>query len=144
MSERQKAIERLRAVKLTEGMSSHEMLSAIGRALFPAMKMWNQFTCMLLREELVWLLESANEEIDAVRHECSKRIARVVDESMTLPRDYDGVPIRVGDVMEFIDGAPFDVIGIGEHTLYYYDEEDEAVHWTRSSSKCHHHKEDAS
>ena len=142
MSDRKKTIERLRAVELREGMSSHEMLSAIGRAIFPEMKAWTRFACTLLREDLVFLLEDADAEIDAVRHECNERIAQVVEESMQLPRDMDGNVIHVGDEMEFIDGEPFDVIGIGEHTLYYYDEEDEAVHWTRSSSKRHYHRED--
>jgi hypothetical protein len=121
MSERQKAIERLRAVKLTEGMSSHEMLSAIGRALFPAMKMWNQFTCMLLREELVWLLESANEEIDAVRHECEERIARIVEhytcemEASSRPEgEYDWEPTSTCSKC----GAEVGVIGVGHKLIY--------------------------
>ena len=142
MSERQDTIERLRAVELTEGMSSHEMLSAIGRAIFPEMKAWTRFACTLLREDLVYLLEDADDEIDAMRHKCNERIAQVVEESMPLPRDMDGNVIHVGDEMEFSDGERFDVVGIGGHTLYYID--DGVVHWTRASSKRHYHKEDES
>ena len=92
MTERQEIIERLRAVELTEDMSSHAMLSAIGKALFPAIKVWTQFTCLLLRDELVYMLEDADEEIDAVRHECDERIARVVEGEMCemVCKHYEG------------------------------------------------------
>ena len=141
MSERQEIIERLRAVELIDNCDSHAMLSEVCRAVYPYSKTWNIFACEGLRRDLIRLLEDADEEIDAVRHECSERLEWMADESMPLPRDADGVPIHVGDVMEFSDGERFDVVGIGGHTLYYYDEEDEAVHWTRASSKRHHKEE---
>ena len=79
MSDRKKAIERLRAVELAAGMSSHEMLSAIGRAVLPDAVAWVPYSCDGLRNEIVELLEDADAEVDAVRHECDERIARVVE-----------------------------------------------------------------
>ena len=60
MSDRKKAIERLRAVELAAGMSSHEMLSAIGRAVLPDAVAWVPYSCDGLRNEIVELLEDAD------------------------------------------------------------------------------------
>ena len=109
MSERQKAIERLRKARLAAGMGSHKMLSAIGRAVLPEAVAWTPFSCDVLRNRLIDLLESAwndgfddgfasaddwladhedamrehgwvrKEEIDAVRHECSERLDRMAN-----------------------------------------------------------------
>jgi hypothetical protein len=43
------------------------------------------------------MLEDADEEIDAVRHECERQIERVVDGVVPLPLDVDGNAIHVGD-----------------------------------------------
>lgn len=56
-----------------------------------------------------------------------------------LPRDADGVPIRIGDVMEWPDGddEPFEVVGIGENgTLFYMY--DDSCEWTNAKNKVHH------
>lgn len=56
---------------------------------------------------------------------------------MMLPKDADGVPIHVGDVMEWVTGETFEVVGIGDGgTLYYV--EDGQVEWTNAERKRHH------
>lgn len=71
----------------------------------------------------------------------------MTDESMAehgwvrLPLDADGVPIRVGDVMEWpTTGETFEVVGIGDGTVFYVDGGcDECADWTGASTKRHHH-----
>lgn len=53
-----------------------------------------------------------------------------------LPKDADGTPVHVGDVMEWADGTPFDVVGIGDGTLFYV--EDGLAEWTGAPDKRHH------
>lgn len=61
-------------------------------------------------------------------------------EWIRLPVDADGVPIHVGDVMEWPDGETFDVIGIGDGVLFYTESEcDGPAEWTGTSTKRHHH-----
>lgn len=57
---------------------------------------------------------------------------------MRLPLDADGVTVRVGDVMEWLDGDTFEVVGIGGETLFYA--ENDSVDWTRVKGKRHHHE----
>lgn len=57
---------------------------------------------------------------------------------MRLPLDANGVPVRVGDVMEWADGDTFEVVGIGGETLFYA--ENDSVDWTRVKGKRHHHE----
>ena len=89
--------------------------------------MWTTDSCEKLRDKLIDLLQSSwndgfddgyasaddwladhedamrehgwvrKEEIDAVRHECERRIERVVDGVVPLPLDVDGNAIHVGD-----------------------------------------------
>ena len=57
-----------------------------------------------------------------------------------LPVDADGVPIRVGDVMEWrYDNGEFEVIGIGGNTLFYIDKDSGECEWTAAGDKRHHH-----
>jgi hypothetical protein len=58
-----------------------------------------------------------------------------------LPKDADGVPIHVGDVMEWpTTGETFEVVGIGEGTLFYVESDDaDHAEWTVASTKRHHH-----
>lgn len=60
-----------------------------------------------------------------------------------LPLDADGMPIHVGDVMEWMAGGTFEVVGIGNGgTLYYLDTYDDGtvgVEWTAAGDKRHHH-----
>lgn len=54
-----------------------------------------------------------------------------------LPVDADGEVIHIGDVMEWPDHTddPFEVIGIGNGTLYYV--EGGVIQWTRAETKRH-------
>lgn len=66
-------------------------------------------------------------------------LAKRYDKTITLPLDADGVPIRIGDVMEWPDGddEPFEVVGIGENgTLFYMY--DGSCEWTNAKNKVHH------
>lgn len=57
-----------------------------------------------------------------------------------LPKDADGMTIRVGDVMEWPDGKTFDVVGIGDGVLFYIENADGPADWTGASTKRHHHE----
>lgn len=66
-------------------------------------------------------------------------LAKRYDNTISLPLDADGVPIRIGDVMEWPDGddEPFEVVGIGENgTLFYMY--DGSCEWTNAMYKRHH------
>lgn len=55
-----------------------------------------------------------------------------------LPVDAGGVPIHVGDVMEWYDsGETLTVEGIGRDVLFYIDGEN--AEWTAARDKRHHH-----
>lgn len=54
-----------------------------------------------------------------------------------VPVDADGIPIHIGDVMEWSDGTTFEVIGIGDGTLYYFDDKTKRVEWTSTELKRH-------
>lgn len=57
-----------------------------------------------------------------------------------LPVDADGVPIHVGDVMEWPYGnGEFIVEGIGGNTLFYIDQDSNECEWTAARNKRHHH-----
>ena len=70
-------------------------------------------------------------------------IEREVADMVPLPLDADGEPIHVGDVMEWMAGGTFEVVGIGNGgTLYYLDTYDDGtvgVEWTAAGDKRHHH-----
>ena len=56
-----------------------------------------------------------------------------------LPLDADGVPIHIGDVMEWCDsGEKLTVEGIGIDVLFYIDGEN--AEWTAARNKHHHHE----
>jgi hypothetical protein len=58
-----------------------------------------------------------------------------------LPKDADGEYIHVGDEMEWpTTGETFEVVGIGEGTLFYVESDDaDHAEWTGASTKRHHH-----
>ena len=70
------------------------------------------------------------------------------DESMAelgwlrLPKDADGAPIHVGDVMEWpTTGETFEVVGISANTLFYIEHDfDDSAQWTAAYDKRHHHE----
>ena len=58
-----------------------------------------------------------------------------------LPVDADGVPIHIGDVMEWPYGnGEFIVEGIGGNTLFYIDKDSNECEWTAAGDKRHHHE----
>lgn len=57
-----------------------------------------------------------------------------------LPVDADGVPIRVGDVMEWPDCSTAEVVGIGNNTFFYVEKGDDAAEWSCANDKIHHHE----
>lgn len=56
-----------------------------------------------------------------------------------LPKDADGEYVHIDDVMEWPDGNTFEVVGIGDGTLFYIDDSSELADWTGASTKRHHH-----
>lgn len=64
---------------------------------------------------------------------------RFIDEHyQLLPKDADGVPIHVGDEMEWPDGSTFDVVGISANTLFYVERDfDDSAQWTAAHDKRH-------
>lgn len=71
--------------------------------------------------------------VEKIEQEVSERF-------MELPLDADGVPIRVGDVMEWpTTGETFEVVGIGDGTLFYIGDGNELADWTGASTKRHYH-----
>lgn len=102
MSDRKKAIERLRAVEFTDEMDSFGMLSTIGRAVWPGAIVWTPLVCRIMCDELIELLEDADAEIDAVRHECEERIARVVDDIDAVRHEYSN---KIVEILEREDAS---------------------------------------
>lgn len=75
--------------------------------------------------------ERQDKEYIALAERCCKII--------TPPLGADGLPINIGDVMEWPDGddEPFEVVGIGENgTLFYMY--DDSCEWTNAKNKVHH------
>ena len=75
--------------------------------------------------------EHQDKEYIALAERCCKVI--------TPPLGADGLPINIGDVMEWPDGddEPFEVVGIGENgTLFYMY--DDSCEWTNAKNKVHH------
>ena len=59
-----------------------------------------------------------------------------------LPVDVNDEPIRIGDVMEWpTTGETFEVVGIGDGTLFYVEDGNECADWTGASTKRHHHEQ---
>lgn len=56
-----------------------------------------------------------------------------------LPLDADGIPIRIGDVMEWPDTSTAEVVGIGDGTFFYVEDGEDAADWSSASDKIHHH-----
>ena len=55
-----------------------------------------------------------------------------------LPVDADGVPIHIGDVMEWpTTGETFEVVGLGDGVLFYVEDGEERADWTEASTKRH-------
>lgn len=55
-----------------------------------------------------------------------------------LSLDAEGVPIRIGDVMEWPDCSTAEVVGIGDGTFFYVEDGEDAAEWSSASDKIHH------
>ena len=90
-------------------------------------------------------LEEASDRLRAERDSMAAALDRAEGEHhayapeshyMMLPKDADGEPIHVGDVMEWPDGEKFEVVGIGGNTLFYI--KDGLAEWVDARNKRHH------
>ena len=52
-----------------------------------------------------------------------------------LPVDAEGVPIHVGDVMEWPDCSTAEVVGVGDGTFFYVEGGEDAAEWSCASSR---------
>lgn len=58
---------------------------------------------------------------------------------MMLPKDSDGIPVHIGDVMEWPDTSTAEVVGVYEGGFFYVEGEgDIAAEWTTAYNKVHH------
>lgn len=76
-----------------------------------------------------------NEHQDLEYTDLAERCCKII----IPPLGADGLPINIGDVMEWPDGddEPFEVVGIGENgTLFYMY--DDSCEWTNAKNKVHH------
>lgn len=55
-----------------------------------------------------------------------------------LPKDANGIPVRIGDVMEWPDHFTADVIGIGYNTFFYVEDGADTAQWAFANNKTHH------
>jgi len=80
--------------------------------------------------------------IDAIHAGLEREYAATLAERegdwIKLPVDADGLPIHIGDVMEWPDGSDeaFEVVGIGTNGTVFYMY-DESCEWTRGTDKRH-------
>ena len=58
---------------------------------------------------------------------------------MMLPKDVDGKPVHVGDVMEWDDGQTAEVVGVSSDTFFYVDYANDSADWAPARDKRHHH-----
>ena len=79
-------------------------------------------------------------------NELNARIECLEDElshCIELPKDMDGEYIHIGDVMEWpTTGETFEVVGIGDGTLFYAETEENGssrIEWTSCVLKRHHY-----
>lgn len=98
------------------------------------------------RREFLAIADRIDAEHERITHNLTDALhkqedaMRELDEkSVLLPVDANGVPIRVGDVMEWPTGETFEVAGIGDGTLFYIEDDGEYADWTGAITKRHHH-----
>jgi len=94
-------------------------------------------------ERLCDAIDAIHANLERENESLRRELDRVVGEHdgwVELPKDADGVPIRVGDVMEWpTTYETFEVVGIGDGTLFYIEDGSEQADWTGASTKRHHH-----
>lgn len=57
---------------------------------------------------------------------------------MQLPKDSDGAPVRIGDMMEWPDTTTAEVVGVGDCTFFYVEVGEQVAEWARTCDKIHH------
>ena len=92
------------------------------------------------REYLEWYNKACHmqKEIDDLKehHEWAPE-----SHYMMLPKDSDGVPVRIGDVMEWPDTTTAEVVGVGNGTFFYVEVGENVVECSRTCDKIHHVQE---
>lgn len=92
------------------------------------------------------VFDSYCDNIDAIHRSLEQENERLRDASergddwIKLPVDADGVPIHIGDTLEWSDGTTFEVIGIGDGALYYLDADADghiSIEWASTEQKRH-------
>lgn len=89
-------------------------------------------------------LEAAYDRLRAERDSMAAALDRAEGEHdyapeshyVMLPKDADGEPVHIGDVMEWPDGETFEVVGIGGNTLFFI--KDGLAEWVDARNKRHH------
>ena len=125
----QETINQLKALDLVG--CSHENLSAICGVLYKPEFGWTIGACSTLRDGLVGMLEQLDPDEWADSYLAEVGLMR-------LPVDADGIPIHVGDVMQWPDGVTYDVVGVGNGVFFYNDRD--GAWCTSASDKTHYHK----
>lgn len=135
----QKTIENLKALKLDD--DSHENLSAICSALYGGKPDfgWTKGACEWLRQALIGVFEQLDPDEWSNEYLAEQGLMR-------LPVDADGVPIHVGDEMDFSEGVRgLTVIGVGTSSIHDSDmgaiiRDDNGYTWFNARFLHHHHK----
>ena len=84
-------------------------------------------------------IDAEHEKAEQDLIDANNQMEQLCECSIRLPVDADGVPIHVGDVMEWCDsGETLTVEGIGSDVLFYIDGEN--AEWTAARNKRHHHE----
>jgi hypothetical protein len=93
-------------------------------------------------------IDAVHASLEAENESLRRELDRVLGEEhdfapeshyMMLPKDADGKPIHVGDVMEWpTTGETFRVVGIGDVVLFYVEDGEERAEWTAARNKRHH------
>ena len=93
-------------------------------------------------------IDAINANLERENESLRRELDRVLGEEhdfapeshyMMLPKDADGEPVHVGDVMEWpTTGETFEVVGVGDGTLFYVEDGEERADWTGASTKRHH------
>ena len=90
-------------------------------------------------ERLCDAIDAIHANLERENESLRRELDRVMGEQDEGPKDADGKPVRIGDVLEWPDGSdePFEVVGIGLNGTVYYMY-DESCEWTNASTKRHH------
>ena len=109
-------IDRLKAMPCDDTQSVYVVTGT-----FMDMDMNGSYSAIGLRNRLIGLLEQADP-----------------DTHMELPRDADGVPINIGDEMQWSGGDRFSVVAIGDDAVYFDD--GDGYEYSTPDDVRHYHK----